>query len=73
MATAFMVAAVLLLQRRGADATFGVVLNIAISTTLISYILMFPAAYILRRRHPDVHRPFRVPGSEHGSCCCASR
>ena len=59
MATAFMVAAVLLLSGGAADA-FGVVLNIAISTTLISYILVFPSVYLLRKRYPNVHRPFRV-------------
>jgi amino acid transporter len=61
MATAFMVAAVLLLNS-GAANSFGVVLNIAISTTLISYIVVFPAAYLLRRRYPGVPRPFRFPG-----------
>ena len=54
-----MVAAVLLLSGGAADA-FGVVLNIAISTTLISYILVFPSVYLLRKRYPNVHRPFRV-------------
>ena len=69
MATAFMVAAVLLLNS-GNAATFTVVLDIAISTTLISYILMFPAAYILRRRHPAVRRPFRIPGSDMWLLAC---
>lgn len=40
IATAFSFAAVLLLKS-GSSSTFGVVLNIAISTTLISYILIF--------------------------------
>jgi glutamate:GABA antiporter len=61
MATAFMVAAVLLLSSGAAD-TFGVVLNIAISTTLISYIVIFPSVYLLRRNYPQVRRPFHVPG-----------
>ncbi len=64
MATAFMVAAVLLLSSGAAD-TFGVVLNIAISTTLISYIVIFPSVYLLRSRFPHVHRPFRVPGGKY--------
>jgi amino acid transporter len=59
MATLFMVAAVLLLSG-GAAGAFGVVLNIAISTTLISYILVFPSVYLLRKRYPNVRRPFRV-------------
>jgi amino acid transporter len=45
----------------GADATFQVVLDIAISTTLLSYILMFPAVLKLRYNHGHVHRPYRVP------------
>ena len=36
-------------------------LDIAISTTLISYILMFPAVLKLRYNHGHVHRPYRVP------------
>ena len=59
IATAFSFAAILLLNS-GASSTFGVVLNIAVSTTLISYILIFPAAYLLRRSYPDVPRPFRL-------------
>ncbi len=58
-ATAFSFAAIELLNS-GSAATFEVVLTIAISTTLISYILMFPAVYLLRRSHPDVPRPYRL-------------
>ena len=46
----------------GEDSAFQVVLDIAISTTLISYIWIFPAALKLRFTHPDVQRPYRVPG-----------
>jgi glutamate:GABA antiporter len=63
--TVFMIAAVNLLSG-GDAATFGVVLNMAISTTLISYILIFPTLVMLRRNYPDVHRPFRVPGGNAG-------
>jgi amino acid transporter len=45
----------------GEDATFQVVLDIAISTTLISYILMFPTVLKLRYAYPNVHRPYVVP------------
>jgi amino acid transporter len=45
----------------GTDAKFVVVLTIAISTTLISYLWIFPAAMRLRYTHPHVHRPYRVP------------
>lgn len=71
IATAFMVAAVLLLNSGAAD-TFGVVLNIAVSTTLISYILIFPSVYVLRRRHPGLRRPFRVPGGDLALLACVA-
>jgi amino acid transporter len=40
---------------------FGAVLGVTISTTLISYLLIYPALWKLRRSHPDVQRPFRMP------------
>jgi amino acid transporter len=39
-------------------------LNLAISTTTISYLFIFPALYLLRRKFPDVPRPFRIPGGD---------
>lgn len=63
VSTIFMVAAVALFDG-GANATFVVVLTIAISTTLISYLWIFPAAVKLRRTHPGVARPYRFPGPD---------
>jgi amino acid transporter len=40
---------------------FSAALGLAISTTTISYLAIFPALYLLRRKFPDVHRPYRVP------------
>jgi amino acid transporter len=37
------------------------VLNIAVSTTLLSYIAIFPALWRLRVTHPDHPRPYRAP------------
>ena len=45
----------------GADSTFQVVLDIAISTTLLSYVLIFPAILKLRYAYPDVPRPYVFP------------
>ena len=42
---------------------FSAVLGLAISTTTISYLLIFPALGILRFKLPDVPRPYRVPGA----------
>jgi amino acid transporter len=40
---------------------FAVALNLAISTTLISYLGIFPAAWVLRRKRPDDARPYKAP------------
>ena len=41
---------------------FSVVLGLAISTTTISYILIFPCVIKLRYSHAHVPRPFKIPG-----------
>src|SRR5215469_1570278 len=40
---------------------FVAVLGVTISTTLISYLGIYPAAWKLRRSHPNVARPYRMP------------
>jgi amino acid transporter len=45
----------------GDNAKFVVVLDIAISTTLLSYLWIFPAVLKLRYSHGHVHRPYRHP------------
>ena len=47
----------------GGDAAkyFGVILGIAVSTTLISYVAVFPALWRLRVLYPDHPRPYRAP------------
>jgi amino acid transporter len=45
----------------GANSTFTVVLDIAISTTLLSYVLIFPAILKLRYTHGDVKRGYTFP------------
>jgi amino acid transporter len=64
-ATVFMIVAVASFNG-GTDSKFVVVLTIAISTTLISYLWVFPAAMKLRFSHPHVRRPYRVPGGDRG-------
>ncbi|UQN28554.1 APC family permease [Brachybacterium kimchii] len=60
VATVFMIAA---MQLTGSSAAlFDVVLSVAITTYLFSYLLVIPAAVRLRLRFPDQPRPFRVPG-----------
>jgi amino acid transporter len=50
-----------------ADKYFAAVLGLTISTTMISYIGIFPALAKLRYSHPDVARPYRVPGGKAGA------
>lgn len=62
VSTGFMLIA---MQVTGSGASiFGVVLTISISTFLLSYLLVIPAAIRLRTRFPDRPRPFRVPVSD---------
>lgn len=65
VATLFMIVAVAAFKG-GTDSKFVVVLDIAISTTLISYLWIFPAALKLRYKHGHVKRPYRVPGGPAG-------
>ena len=50
-----------------ANKYFAAVLGLAISTTTISYLAIFPALVKLRRSHPNVHRPYEVPGGMMGA------
>ena len=65
VATAMMVAAQFLAQGSAA-ATFTVVLYLATSTGIMMYLLILPAAWVLRRREPQVPRPYLVPGGTPG-------
>ncbi|MHB8648893.1 MAG: APC family permease [Gaiellaceae bacterium] len=60
-ASAFSIVAIYLLKDKSTASAFTVVLDIAISTTLISYLWIFPAVLKLRYSHPDVPRPYRHP------------
>lgn len=63
IATAFMTAALVLLSDEDGEASslFAVVLVIATSTLLISYLVIVPTLLRLRQRYPAVARPYRVP------------
>ncbi len=50
-----------------ADKYFAAVLGLTISTTMISYLGIFPALAKLRYSNPDVARPYRVPGGRTGA------
>jgi amino acid transporter len=65
VSTIFMIAAVNLSTGKNAS-TFTVVLYLATSTTLLSYLLIFPTALKLRYSHPHIERPYRVPGGMAG-------
>ncbi|MEI6363213.1 MAG: APC family permease [Actinomycetes bacterium] len=46
-----------------AEKLFTTVLGLAISTTLVSYIGIFPALAVLRKKLPGVARPYRAPAA----------
>ena len=50
---------------------FSVMIALVISTTSVSYVFIFPALVVLRRKHPDVPRPYRVPGGMAGAWIAA--
>jgi amino acid transporter len=54
----------------GLHSFFAAVLGLAISTTTFSYILIVPALITLRRKYPNVRRPFVVPGGNAGAWIC---
>ncbi|MFV0252011.1 MAG: ethanolamine permease [Beutenbergiaceae bacterium] len=41
-----------------------VLITLSVLVAAVSYMLMMIAAIVLRRRRPDMHRPYRVPGGE---------
>ena len=57
----FCVAAITMLRHQSTANAFTVVLDIAISTTLLSYLWIFPAVLKLRYSHPHVTRPYTHP------------
>ena len=62
----FCIAAVELLKHASTASAFTVVLDIAISTTLLSYLWIFPAILKLRYSHGHVYRPYRHPFGKAG-------
>lgn len=46
---------------------FAAGLGLTICTTFISYVVTFPSLAVLRRKYPDVPRPYAVPGGRAGA------
>ena len=65
MASIFLIAGMRIVNGN-AGAIFKVVLSCAVSTLLVSYLLIIPAIMKLNRSHPEVHRPFITPGGRRG-------
>jgi amino acid transporter len=40
---------------------FGVTVAFAVALSLLSYLVIFPAFWMLRNKYPDTYRPYRVP------------
>lgn len=50
-----------------ANKLFNAGLGVALSTTIIAYLVIFPALVRLRSLYPDTPRPYRVPGGTAGA------
>jgi len=48
---------------------FSVALGLTVSISLMTYLFVFPAFLLLRRRQPTLPRPYRVPGGMIGAWC----
>jgi glutamate:GABA antiporter len=49
---------------------FNAMVGVVLLFTTMSYIVIFPAVIKLRQSHPDVHRPYRIPGGMAGVWIC---
>jgi glutamate:GABA antiporter len=58
---------VLLVTKGSLASFFTVMLALTVSSTTLSYLFIFPALVVLRRRHPNADRPYRVPGGAPGA------
>jgi amino acid transporter len=65
MSSIFLVAAMTIVEGDAAS-IFAVVLTCAISTLLVSYIIIIPSVMKLNRTVRDVARPYEVPGGVRG-------
>jgi amino acid transporter len=54
----------------GQNSSFQIMLNLAVSVSTIAYLFIFPAFVRLRYLHPEVERPYRVPGGNYGIWLC---
>ncbi|MGZ4199259.1 MAG: APC family permease [Thermoleophilia bacterium] len=61
---------VFVLSSGSLESFFGVMLSLVISLTALQYSLIFPAIIVLRRKYPDRHRPYRLPGGALGMWVC---
>ena len=59
-----------ILTSGSAASAFNVMIGVVLTFTTISYIVIFPCLAKLRMSHPDVHRPYRVPGGMNGVWAC---
>src|SRR6266700_3995242 len=68
-ATITMIAAVMITAfGTGSISTlFALVLGFVISTTVLSYLFIFPSFLVLRYKFPNVNRPYKVPGGMVGA------
>ena len=62
---------VFLITRGSLADFFSVMIALAISSTAMCYVFVFPALVVLRRKYPHTPRPYRVPGGMAGAWAAA--
>ena len=66
MVGSFFVVYILAVLKGSLTSFFSVMLSLVLSTAVLCYLFSLPAVITLRRKFPDVQRPFRVPGGRLG-------
>ena len=61
---------VLGIYKGNVNSFFSVMLSLTLSTSMLAYLFSIPAVITLRRKYPNVHRSFRVPGGNVGLWVC---
>ena len=69
LATAVFIAASKLTSGDAANA-FSVTIGVVLLFTTLSYIVIFPAVIKLRKSHPHINRPYKIPGGMAGVWIC---
>ena len=58
---------IFLVAKGSLSSFFSVMLSLVVSSTALSYLFIFPALLVLRKKYPERQRPYEVPGGTIGA------